>query len=148
MVIRLQQFVRTGNFGPIKLGISRVQIEEFLGAPDAWTAQDGKANASVWKYGDVEFYFQNHSLWMIFMDDFKVPKGGAKIELDAWIISGQLSCSKAEKHLELAAISYRKEAFPHSENGVHLIANSGVRLAFCGENPANPLLYALFIEAI
>ena len=147
MKVSLQEFIRTDKFGALELGISRAQIEAILGAPDAWTAQDSQTNASIWKYGDVEFYFQNNTLWMIFMDDFTVPNGGSKIELEPWIISGQLTLSRAEKELKSAAIAYRKTDFLYNENGVHLIAELGVTLAFAGENPRQIRLRALDLKA-
>ena len=147
MKVSLQEFIRTGKFGPIELGMGRAQVETILGAPDAWTAQENKADASIWKYGDVEFYFQNHALWMIFMDDFTVPNGGSKIGLEPWIIGGQLTLSRAEKEPKLAAIAYQKTDFSYKENGVRLIAKSGATLAFAGKNSRQIRLHALDLKA-
>ena len=81
------------------------------------------------------------------MDDFKVPNGGSKIELNSWIIGGNLTLLQAEKELNLAAINYRKVNFPYAEDGVYLTAKSGVTLAFAGENPRQIRLYALHLKA-
>ncbi len=140
----LKEFLRDGRFGSIELGAGRAAIEQLLGLPEAWEAKaHNYQQANIWKFGDIEFYFQNDALWMIFMDDFKVPTGGNKIDLDAWAISAHLTCSQAEAHLSSAAIPYQKGNFPYTDNGVRLITGAGTLLAFSGENPAQPTLHAI-----
>lgn len=139
-----QDFIQSGALGSLRLGDTRADVERHLGLPTNWHATTNNPQESdIWKYGDVEFYFNGDILWMIFADDFDIPTGDQTLDLDPWIISGKLTCSEAEKSLNEAGISYRKEPFPYAENGVHLIANSGTTLAFCGEDATHPTLHAL-----
>ncbi|HEX8463891.1 MAG TPA: hypothetical protein VF627_04670, partial [Abditibacterium sp.] len=114
MKASLVDFLRNGAFGSIELGMNRLAVEQHLGAPDTWHSDAKNYQiATIWKYGDVEFYFQNETLWMIFMDDFVVPVGGPEIELDAGFVCGKFTCAEAECYLLNLGISYRKENFPY-----------------------------------
>ncbi len=144
MKASLKDFAQTGSFGLIELGISRSAVEQYLGSPDDWEASaPNYQSATIWKYGDIEFYFQSDVLYMIFMDDFSILSGGSKIELDAWVINGGLTCAEAERVLSAADIAYRKEDFPYNDNGVHLITSSGTSLEFAGENALKITIHAL-----
>lgn len=135
MKASFKEFIESGVLGLLRVGMKRAEVEQSLGAPPSWEARArGYRKADIWKYGDIELYFQDDALWMIFADDFQVPDGGPQIELDAWIISGNLSQAQAEERLASEGIRYHKEALPYNQNGVRLIAASGVVLAFAGED--------------
>jgi hypothetical protein len=143
MKANLKDFIRDGAFGPIQVGMSRADVEEHLGAPEDWEAKArGYQKADIWKYDSIEFYFEDDALWMIFLDDFDAP-AGEHIELDSWIINGQLTRAQAEEHLAAEGISHRKEAFPYNENGVHLVAGTGTVLAFSGLDAEHPSLHSM-----
>ena len=144
MKASLKDFVQSGAFGLIELGMNRSTIEQHLGSPDGWIASAPTYQTSIiWKYGDIEFYFQNDELYMIFMDGFSVLSDGGKIELDSWIVNGGLTCAEAEYFLSAAGIAYRKEDFPYKDNGIHLVTSAGTVLAFCGEDASHITLHAL-----
>ena len=144
MKASLQEFVESGVLGTLQVGASRAAVEESLGKPRSWEDRArGYRKADIWKYGDIELYFQDDVLWMIFADDFEVPVGGDAIELDAWIISASLSQAQAEQHLASQNIRYRKEALPYGQNGVRLVAGSGTTLAFSGASAGSPLLRSI-----
>lgn len=142
--VSLEDFIGTGLFGPLEPGVPRAKVEAWLGPPDNW---DGGAyqyqSAAIWKYGDVEFHFDNELLWMIFLDSFGLPGGGSQRDLEPWIISDQLTCAQAEQQLVLAGITYRKEDFPYNENGVRLITSAHVTLSFASADAEEPTLCAL-----
>jgi hypothetical protein len=77
------------------------------------------------------------------MDDFSIPNGGNKIELDSWIIKGNLTCVEAENLLILNDISYKKESFPYSDSGVRLITDVGTIMHFDGDENSEITLHAL-----
>jgi hypothetical protein len=140
----LKEFVQTGSFGHIELSMSHSTVEQYLGQPDVWeAAARDYQTATIWKYGDIEFYFQDDELYTIFMDDFQVLSGGSKIELNAWIINGSLTCAQAEHHFSAADIIYRKEEFSQNANGVHLVTATGAVLAFSGEDASRITLHSL-----
>ena len=144
MKASLKTFIESGVLGSLQVGMSRASVEQSLGAPPSWEDRArGYRKADIWKYGDIELYFQDDALWMIFADDFQVPDGGKSIELDAWIISADLTQAQAEECLALEGIRYRAEALPYNQNGVRLIAASGVVLAFAGEDAGHRLLRSI-----
>ena len=145
--ISLRAWIATGRFGAIQLGDTRSDVAAVFGAPTLWsTPAKTPDRAPIWKYGDIEFYFQDDNLWMIFADDFAVPRGNAQIELDAWIISGKLTLNAMERHLIRASIGYRKEIFPYSENGFRLITTGATVLSFSGPDARSPRLHAIFCQ--
>jgi hypothetical protein len=149
MQASLLDFLVFGTFGSLELGASRSTVEQHLTPPEAWeAAAPDYRTSTIWKYGDIEFHFQNNELTMIFMDDFSVLSGGTKIELDAMGINGSLTCDQAERLLNEANIAYRKEIFPYNDNGVHLIMNVGTVLSFCGEDASSITLHALYLQQV
>jgi hypothetical protein len=137
----LKDFIQIGSFGLIELGTNRSAVEQHLGLPDDWLADARNCQTSnIWRYGDIEFYFQQDELYMIFADAFSILSGGSKIELDAWVINGDITCAEAERVLLAADIVYRKEDLPYNE-GVRLTTSSGTSLHFYGENALIHSLY-------
>jgi hypothetical protein len=61
--INLLQFFKTGDFGPVKLGMTRAEVENLLGKPDSYYTPDNAddsnnyATARIWEYGGVELCF-------------------------------------------------------------------------------------------
>ena len=63
------QFTRTGNISPLELGMERKQLADLFGVPDDHSDGDSVERASIWKYGDLEFHFdEGGSLNLIYMD--------------------------------------------------------------------------------
>lgn len=62
----LLEFLRTGALGQIRFGMTPEQIQDLLGHPDdvGLVSRPHK----LWKYGDVELHFLDHSLLMIHME--------------------------------------------------------------------------------
>jgi hypothetical protein len=67
------QFSRTGSIAPVALGMARQQLAELFGAPDDHKAGVSVQRSPIWKYGSLEFHFdEDGSLNLIFMD---TPEG-------------------------------------------------------------------------
>ncbi len=146
--VSLQEFLQDGSFGAIKLDASRKAVEQAIDLPPDWDAgAQHPHTASIWKYGDLEFHFENDMLTMIFMDDFDVPHGGRQINVAPWIINKQLTSSQAEQRLTTARVSYRQKPFPYAENGLHITTSAGTVLAFSAEGKDPPTLHALFCRS-
>jgi hypothetical protein len=63
------QFSRTGNITPLALGMARQQLSELFGPPDDYMAGVSEHQSPIWKYGSLEFHFDNDgSLQLIYMD--------------------------------------------------------------------------------
>jgi len=158
MKASLKAFVKTGVFGQIQLRMKRSSVASFLGAPTDWLhSAPSREQSAIWKYGDVEFHFENDVLHMIFLDKLRDVKGSRNLELDLWTLSEGLSLSEAEEHLAKARVTFRTEKFFYNEGGVLLIARAGTTLSFCnreprvekaeGEEEEEPLLRAVYRRA-
>ena len=128
-------FLRTGEFGPIKLGISRAELQDCLGEPKNWgPAKKAKQNAEIWKYGDVEFYFDDSdTLWMIFADHIENLRGGSAIEIDPWIFHGGLLAAAALDSFSAAAIPYERIHETLDDDTERYRVGAGVELIFADE---------------
>ncbi len=63
------QFSQTGNISPLALGMSRQRLAELFGEPDDHTAGASVQRSPIWKYGSLEFHFDDDgSLNLIYMD--------------------------------------------------------------------------------
>ena len=144
MKISLREWIATGKFGEITNGATRAEVCNCIGeAPNWGVPTTDIETAEIWKYGDIEFYFSGDLLWMIFTDDFEIPRGCEAFELDAWEIKRDCTLTEMECHLSEAGIVYRVEDFPYADNGVRLICQRGATLTFCGEDAAQLELRAV-----
>ena len=137
MNVSLKDLIETGSFGPVRLGMSRIQVERSLGAPDHVGGTSRKyRKPSILKYGDIEFHFaaSTECLFLIHLDEFDVPTGGRSINLDPWIIRRALLLVEAEKHLLESGIGYKVEEYELEDFAKQITAGVGVKLVFSGEN--------------
>lgn len=93
----------------------------------------------IWKYGDIEFHFDQDRLWMIFADQIRDLKG-AGFQLDAWVLNGRARVEDVVLALQRAKIPFLKRPLDLCERGVQLETVSGVALTFCGQRERKPRL--------
>jgi hypothetical protein len=139
--VSLLEFLRTGRFGPTGLGVSREAVAQAFGPPDdrdAGSASDGVAR--IWRYGDVELHFARgpSPLHLVHAEHFAVPGGGPRIELDPWIVSGQLRRDDAQRWLSGAGIAFTLRPLAFWPDLDELRTSSGVSLTFEGEDGTCP----------
>jgi len=129
----MREFLRTGNFGEIRLGDSAEKVREFLGEPTTVGGSTRRyPNSSVWKYGDVEFHFAQapQRVWLIFCDSFDELEIGASALIDRWFFHGHVACELVERELSAAEIPFHRLNMPHEPTGYLLRLGSGVELLF------------------
>jgi hypothetical protein len=134
----LKDLVITGRLGPIRLGTARTLIAEVLGEPDDYSLnsnsrQRKRLPPAVWKYGDIELHFADASdgLCLIFMERFTIPSGGAKLELDPWIIQHTLTIDILQHALEQKHIPVQRDRKPYDDpDMLRLRAGIGVEFLF------------------
>ena len=138
--VSMLDFLRTGHFGPVHLGISRIQTRDCLGEPEQWgPAPRAKHNAGVWKYGDIEFYFDNsNTLWMIFSDHVKTLKGGAAMDLNPWVLNGSLMVKQALREFEDAGIPFQRIDWKVDDTTERFRVGVGIDLIFWDEVQYGP----------
>jgi hypothetical protein len=96
--VDMRDFLRTGNFGPIRLGMTRKQVEHLLGKPQGWGGrfpwQTGQLekdrsynDCPVWIYDDMEFHFGEQQLFLIYCDHLdRLKSRGDVFNLNRWVL--------------------------------------------------------------
>ena len=135
----MREFLRTGEFGPVKLGDSVDAIRNALGAPPVVGGTSRRQRTpGIWKYGDIEFHLSNdrQHLCLIFCDAFDRMSLGEGATLEHWFFDGHPSREAVEAKLAAAAIFFHRRDLPHEPTAYVLRLDSGVELLFSnGNNP-------------
>ena len=126
--ISLRAFLSTGTFG----------------VPEDMSAVAKKhAGPLIWKYGDVEFHFENEALWLIHIDSFTgedfAPSGGRRLELDPWFVSDGAPLRTIAEELSVAGLGPRTVVEPHFDR-ILIVLPAGIELGFSGTDPAQAAL--------
>jgi hypothetical protein len=134
----LKDLVTDGQLGPIRLGIARSLIAELLGQPDDYSLNNDTRHRkrlppAIWKYGDIELHFADATdqLYLIFLEHFVIPSGGAKLHLDPWIIQQSLTVDALKHALEQSHIPVRPDRKRFDDaHTLRLRAGVGVEFLF------------------
>lgn len=126
--ISLIDFCRTGHFGPITLGMTKLEVEQVFGKPPAWGGTfpwwpeelTRKATAftlpytvySIWTYDAMEFHFgMQDRLYIIWCDHFdELVLHGQAFDLQRWIFG---PASSVPKNVCIAAL--KAEGIPYQD---------------------------------
>jgi hypothetical protein len=132
--ISLLEWLRTGRFGPIHLGMSRTEVEGALGPPEAMGGTSRRRRTpTIWKYGDVEMYFgqkREEPLYMLFLESFSARSGGQTFAIDPWSLRGGMGLEEAIQQLEAAVLPFEQRHNPADMDYVEVLLASGVKLSF------------------
>jgi len=142
ITVSMIEFLRTGAFGSVRLGMPRLDVEEVLGSPDdVSTMMNKNRRPAIWKYGDIELHFDpdGDDLLSIYTDEFDVPSGGRAIDLDPWILRRGILWSRVEPQLIAQHIPYTQRAKtpPYDDGTTRIIVDSGVELVFIDREDHN-----------
>lgn len=101
-------FARTGRIGPIHCGLPREDLRKLLGDPPNWgLASSPAAQAQIWRYGNVEFHFNDlENVYLIFSDHDHLTDGGDTLCLDPWVIQKELPRAQFEAELVRVGIDF------------------------------------------
>jgi hypothetical protein len=94
MKVDLLEFMRTGAFGDLRLGMNSNQVLKFIGPPEDYST--APASPQIWKVGSVELMFENDVLMSI---EQKVTESGSWPTLE--ISPASLAQSQALTEREL-----------------------------------------------
>ncbi len=131
--VNLKDFIRTGDFGGLRLEMTEAEILALLGEPDTVGGTSRRQSRPlIWKYGDFELHFapDDDRLKRIYIDDFDIPRGSRTLVLDPWIIRRDLP--RAELVAALAVLDLDpvlREDVPLKRWVV--TASSGVTFEYC-----------------
>ena len=129
----LLEFFRTGTLVPLAIGMSRQEVESYLGEPDDVSVS---RKPQIWKYGPLQLTFDNTRQYALsgiglYTSDLDESLPAALCDLAADpILSRQTSVQAVKSHLEPHGI----ELFPaeHSTHadGVGMRTGAGVEIIF------------------
>lgn len=126
-------FVRTGELGPLRHGLPRATVRDTLGPPPDWNADQAVDLATIWRYGDIEFYFTEGALAWIFNDHQDLTDGGATLKIEPWIVRRGLPLGEFERHLKNAEVDFAIDLPHYDSTQTHVICVSGARFHFLNE---------------
>ena len=102
-----------------------------LGSPETWGMSSSQVEtAEIWKYGDIEVYFHDDELWMIFTDTFDIPTGGPSLNLDPWVVRYGILQHDFEPELRKEDISFTCADNRHNQGEVNLTTDAKVCFTF------------------
>jgi hypothetical protein len=106
--LSLLDFLKTGDFGDIRLGMKRDEILELLGEPE-----DVRTTVFPnWYYNYFQFSFDSEGiLQQISADNIASEFGlvSEDLSIDFWIISNELTLEEVQKALSNESIAYATE---------------------------------------
>ena len=129
----MREFLRTGEFGPIRISDTADKVRRIFGEPHQTGGTTRRRRIpGIWKYGDVEFHLTDdrQHIWLIFCDTFQRLHLGSAATLDHWFFEGHPSQEDVERELSAANISSRRVDMAHEPTGYWLCLESGVKLQF------------------
>lgn len=86
-IISLFEFIKTGKFDIVELGLSKEQIINLFCKPD--NKNDMKNNMSIWNYSTFELHFYKDNLMALWCDNLSYLKNPHKkqFRFDKWVFS-------------------------------------------------------------
>ena len=135
MRVSLLEFIQSGDLGPVVYGFRATELEAVLGPPEMTGGETRRyKKPCIWKYGNVEFYFDwLAGLDMIFWDTFSgpngEPEGWGQLELDPWCIREGLSLNDFTREAHNKGCGGEIIREPHLGRDLVRFA-SGVEVAF------------------
>ncbi len=130
MKISIEEFIKTGKFGSLELGVSKEMALSILGEPDSDT--DLGETGSILLYAWYEFFFNRENKLHSIQNDNYDPKDEAsysfkneKIEIDPWFLNAvdnqtieEISDILNQKSIEFEIIDYYGRDAIRLESGV------------------------------
>ena len=128
----ISQFVLTGNFCNIDFGVTKDKLISIGLTPDDWLNEKTIETSGLWRFGNVEFYFdEKNKLTSIFSDYVsKKLDCGQKIEIiNYWLLKRRkITLQKAIEELLSLKLDFSKKLV--NPGYIQLNLNNGVYFLF------------------
>jgi hypothetical protein len=132
--VSMREFLRTGEFGPLRLGDSIDSLRSFFGEPsDLGGTSRRHHTPGIWKYGDIEFHLttDRRCVCLIFCDTFERLQLDSAAAFDRWFFEGHPSVEFVERELMAVGIGFQRHAWQPPDPSLFLLRlNCGVELMF------------------
>ncbi len=112
----------------------RPQILQLIGFPPAYARH-------LDRYGDLQLFYRNQQLTMIYLDDFDRPTGTGQIQLETHGLQGGMSKASLLEFLQHCQIGYQ---FLDGSQPASLVTQAGVHLSFEPDDQ----LFALWLGSL
>lgn len=98
--VSMREFLRTGEFGSVRLGDSVDSLRSVLGEPPV-VGGSSRRPPGIWKYGDIEFHLSSDArrVCLIFCDTFERLQLGPAASFDRWFFEGHPPVELVEREL-------------------------------------------------
>ena len=98
--------IERGSFGPIVIGTSRQSVGQTLGEPSDATITNRSRTSCIWRYGAIEFHFDDDLLTLIHCDADDLFDGGQTLIVDPWKLRGKMPLLELTSILDAKKIYY------------------------------------------
>jgi hypothetical protein len=129
----MREFLRSGEFGPVRLGDSVDSLRSIFGEPPVVGDTSRRHRTpGIWKYGDIEFHLTSDRkcVCLIFCDTFEQLQLGSVAAFDRWFFEGHPPVELVERELVSAGIRFQRHDMPHEPSAFLLRLACGVELMF------------------
>jgi hypothetical protein len=130
-------FLRTGELDGLAPGVTKVQVIQRLGPPEATGGDSWKhREPSIYKYGDVELFFtvaEPRRCHTIYIEsaapetEFRLPSA---YEVEDWELVPGVSRATAEAYLRAHGLEYQRTDGPSPGTSVIVTQPGKVKLSF------------------
>ena len=132
--VELLTFLRTGDFGGIRVGMTRKEVLDLLGTPPEWLVTRRRKRfevSGIWKYGSIELHLGDYGgpLRMIFTDHFPLEGCETLKIIDPWLLRGGLLLDHAVTLVTAVNLKYEISISSHT-GATELTFESGVVISF------------------
>lgn len=135
----MRDFLRSGHFGPVRLGDTTDSLRSCLGEPQAVGGTSRRHRTpGIWLYGDIEFHLTSDRkcVRLIFCDTFEQLQLGSTASLDRWFFEGHPPLELVEYELSSHGIGFQRHDMLHEPSAFLLRLDCGVELLFSrGSDP-------------
>ncbi len=141
----MREFLRSGAFGPLKIGATREQVRAALGEPDDWSIPSRRQRLpAIWKYGVVELHFHpgTDTVYLIHADDFEHLHAGPVVDLDPWWMHPDATLEQARAELAAAHLRINTVDWRLDDGTVRLVVGAGTELVFARQLPQRFLAFS------
>lgn len=129
LTVSLEDVIRSGSWGPLKLGVTADELRSTVGPPDVTGCPDPRGFDAVWNYGDIEVLFDEDGAYCIDLHGVtNRPQGGSVIRLDPWILRAGLPFEEFEDAIGSIGIGWRREIPAYDPTQLHVVLRDDPRL--------------------
>ena len=129
MSVSIIESLNTGSIGRLSLGVMRHRVGSILGEPSDTAVLDPASIQTIWKYGNVEFHFNQNLLTLIHADTDDLFYGGQSLVIESDGFSAGMAPDDPKQLLESSGVRYTTTVGANSPK-MEIALESGFRFGF------------------